>query len=215
LNAENEHLARPFRGIVADANPRNRDFVLIGRDLDESQPLWKMEDKVFVPRTAVQLAALVYPLLRISETLVFVDRHFGPENVRYRTVFRELMKASITGRRRDPTSLVYFTGTAATNEFFLDTCRDELPRNIPAGISVRLAKLAERQGGEKFHNRYVLTERGGISLGTGLDAGPAGQTDDAYLLAQEQYLRRRNDYMGVTPSFDLVCDVTVNGTARR
>jgi hypothetical protein len=215
VNAENEHIARPFQAIVAETNPRNRDFVLVGRDLDESQPSWKAGDKIVVPRNPTQLAAIVYPLLRVSETLVFVDRHFGPENGRHRQVFRELMKASIAGRARDPMSVVYFTGTSATNQFFLDTCRDELPRYIPSGLSVRLAKLAERLGSEKFHNRYVLTERGGISLGIGLDPGPAGQTDDAYLLGSEQYVRRWNDYMGVMPSFDLVCSITVNGIARR
>jgi hypothetical protein len=215
LNAENEHTARPFHAIIAETNPRNRDFVLLGRDLDESQQLWKAGDKPVVPRNPVQLAGLVYPLLRVSETLVFVDRHFGPENARHRQVFRELMKASIAGRGRDPMRVVYFTGTNATNQFFLDTCRDELPRYIPTGLSVRLAKLAERLGSEKFHNRYVLTERGGISVGTGLDTGPTGQTDDAFLLGTDQYIRRWNDYMGVLPSFDLVCDITLVGTARR
>lgn len=78
-----------------------------------------------------------------------------------------------------------------------------------------MAKLVERAGSEKFHNRYVLTERGGISLGIGLDTGPAGQTDDANLLEPDQYIRRWNDYMGVQPSFDLVCQINVTGTARR
>lgn len=215
LNAENEYGARPFRAIVAQDNPRNRDYVLIGRELDESDPLWKVAHGVIVPRTPVDLAALVQPLLRISETLVFVDRHFGPENARHRHVFEELMRASVAGRPRDPVSLVYFTGTAAVDQFFLDTCRDELPRRIPAGLTVRMAKLAERAGSEKFHNRYVLTERGGISLGIGLDPGPAGQTDDANLLEPDQHIRRWNDYMGVQPSFDLVCQINVTGTARR
>jgi len=215
LNAENEHVARPFRAVVAHENPRNRDFVLVASDMDETHPLWAVACGIVVPRTPAALAAAAKPLLQISETLVFIDRHFGPENARHRQVFEALLRAGTADRARDPRTITYFTGTPATNDFFLDTCRDELPRITPAGMTVRLAKLAERAAGEKFHNRYVLTERGGISLGTGLDSGQPGQSDDLNLLDRDQYVRRWNDYMGVTPSFNLVCDITVVGTARR
>jgi hypothetical protein len=150
LNAENEHLVRPFRAIVGQENPRNRDFVLVGHQLDESNPLWRVAHGVVINRTPAEIAAVVKPLLKISETLVFVDRHFGPENARHRQVFEALMGTCIAGRARDPRAVVFFTGTAATDQFFLDTCRDELPRIIPAGMSVRLAKLTERAGCKKF-----------------------------------------------------------------
>jgi hypothetical protein len=48
------------------------------------------------------LVAVVQPLLRISETLVFVDRNFGPENARHRQVFQAMMNACVAGRLREP-----------------------------------------------------------------------------------------------------------------
>jgi hypothetical protein len=214
-NAENEHFRIPFQAIIATENPRRRDFVVKGAELDEAQARWKVANSSVVERNPKALAAAVFPLLKVSETLVFIDPHFGPENGRYRKVFLELMKASVAGRVRDPNRVIYFTGTAAENGFLSQTCNDELPKITPNGLKVEVVKLAQRYAGEKLHNRYVLTERGGISLGTGLDTGEPGQTDDANLLSFDQYLHRWNDYMGVTPSFDTIFKIGVIGTARR
>ena len=53
------------------------------------------------------------------------------------------------------------------------------------------------------HNRYVLTDLGGVSLGIGLDADAAGETDDLLLLPQDRYVRRWAQYAEEDSSFYL------------
>jgi hypothetical protein len=73
-------------------------------------------------------------------------------------------------------------------------------------------KLVQRDGGQKLHNRYVFTEKGGISFGIGLDASDEVETDDVRLLDDALYAKRWKDYVGPECAFDLACEVTIVGT---
>jgi len=69
----------------------------------------------------------------------------------------------------------------------------------------------EKQGGEAFHNRYILTERGGIGFASGLDVKTADQTDDLSLCQPEVYKMRWNQFFGDQPAFDLKEDFEIAG----
>ncbi len=60
----------------------------------------------------------------------------------------------------------------------------------PGGASVEV--FLWRRGRESMHNRYVLTELGGVLMGAGFDepSGARDATDDAALLSREQYEHR-------------------------
>jgi hypothetical protein len=206
------HAVRAFRAIIARGNPRNQPFVLEGPYLNGGNPLWNVARDIDVPRTPEGIAGAVKVLLRISNDIVFVDPHFGPENARYRRTLRTLVAAAVSGRDTLPQRITYFTGTGAENQFFLDECQQRLPPLIPAATRVRFVKLVERDGGEKLHNRYVLSEKGGISFGIGLDEGKQGQTDDAQLLDEPLLQKRWGDYVGPLTAFDIACEVTILGT---
>lgn len=71
--------------------------------------------------------------------------------------------------------------------------------------------------GERLHERYVLTDRGGLKFGVGLDCGDHGETTPVDIL--EEHFRRDcwNDYQRVSPSggqsvFELVDSVEIRGT---
>jgi len=80
-----------------------------------------------------------------------------------------------------------------------------------------------RVGGETFHARYVLTERGGIRFDVGLDEGPVGETTDVTLLDTQLHITRWNDFQETdpaglprTPTFDKVDELLIsNGSATR
>ena len=78
-------------------------------------------------------------------------------------------------------------------------------RIIPAGHSLTVTVLQERESGENIHNRYVLTTLAGVAFGTGLDAadGEAGkfQSDDLCRLSSEQLLKRWGQYKTARGSF--------------
>ncbi len=63
-------------------------------------------------------------------------------------------------------------------------------------MRVLVRRLSERPDGERLHNRYILTDLGGVSFGIGLDDGNEGETDDVALMGREQYDRRWSQYGG-------------------
>jgi hypothetical protein len=80
-------------------------------------------------------------------------------------------------------------------------CREKLPAILPPGRSLTVTVLGQREGGQKIHNRYLLTKFFGASFGTGLDAADddqSGQTDDICRLSRDQLLERWGQYANRT-----------------
>jgi hypothetical protein len=215
-NAEREHDRKPFQAILARTNPRGRGEVLVGEDLEEgrSSARWAVARGATVPRQARDMAGAVRSMLCCCREVIFIDPHFGPESARYRRSLEAFLEVLIDGRAGTETLKVQVhTGVTATAVFFKDTCERELGRHIPAGLRVEFRRWVPRTGGEILHNRYILTELGGVIFAHGLDQGNSGETDDVNLLDREQYVRRWEQYLGDAPAFDLAEEpVIVVGT---
>jgi len=211
-NAEAEHKRRPFHAIVARANPNRNSAVLEVDDIDETNPLWKCRTEITVPRVARDMADAVGSLLRIGREIVFVDPYFSPDKPRYRNSLREFLCIVLADRIQvQPTRIEVHTSDRLGADWFADECKRLLPPLIPRGLSVRFVQWRQRQSGEKLHNRYILTDIGGVSFHSGLDEGEPGETDEISLMDAEAYRFRYDQYAGGSPAFDLVGDVVVQG----
>lgn len=210
-NAEAEHERRPFRAIVARLNARQQDFVLEGDNLTDNHPLWKGNTSPIVPRTVQEMAACVALLLRASKEILFIDPHFGPENARHRRPLEAFLAAILEQRCDEPPKKVEVHLSAKSeSKFFEDECKRRLPNIVPNGIKVRLVRWQQRDGGEKLHNRYILTDRGGVGLGVGLDDGTPGETDE-FKFFDDAVRERRWKQFTSEPAFDFVDDLIVEG----
>jgi hypothetical protein len=204
-NAEGEHGRVPFHAILAGSNPRGHGCVLVADDLDDAPPLWALCRGRSVTRTASEIAAAVASMLRTAEVVVFVDPRFGPENRRHRRPLREFLLALIDARPCESPQRIEVHCSAdggATEKFFRTECQRWLPSVVPLGLRVLLIRLRQRAGGERLHNRYILTDLGGVSFGVGLDEGDPGDSDDIHLHDRAQYEERWHQYAGDTPAFD-------------
>lgn len=56
------------------------------------------------------------------------------------------------------------------------------------------------------HNRYILTDLGGVSFSHGLDTGRDGETDDIHRLDLDQYIYHCKQYNPTAPAFDQAAD---------
>ena len=79
--------------------------------------------------------------------------------------------------------LVYHTARSAPIDYFREMCQKHIPGLLPKGLRLRF----HRWNGGELHNRYVLTERGGVMFGTGLDEGDSPPEDVVSLLDDETY----------------------------
>ncbi|WP_147443895.1 hypothetical protein [Corallococcus sicarius] len=78
----------------------------------------------------------------------------------------------------------------------LAVCERRLGPLLQSGVSIRALALGKGGAGVKMHNRYVLTEVGGLAVQTGLDQNARGtrQTDDLTVLSKEQHAARWSEF---------------------
>jgi hypothetical protein len=209
-NAEQEHGKQAFHAILSAENPRNHCHVLREQDLDESVPLWNIPDQRTIQRNATEMANTLEPIFRIAKKLVFVDPYFDSAKKTAVNALKAYLHHCKT--LPDYPEIIFFTKDNG-NCNFQQECEQKLANLIPIGKKITLAYCAAQSGSDGLHNRYVLTDRGGVSLGWGLDEGSAGQTDDVGLLAQAVYAQRWDQYCGAIPTFTKQKEFIIAGSA--
>jgi hypothetical protein len=214
-NAENEYMRRPFAGILAMQNARGHPAVLGAGQLDASSPRWARATGVSPARTPEALALALAAMLTNCRQLHLIDPHFGPENARHRRVLEAFM-----GIVRDNGLTLDLVRVHCSDKSTLDFFEQEaakMAERLPRGVSIEFVRWRKKAGGDALHNRYVLTDIGGVSLGAGLDAGAAGETDDLILLPRAQYDLRWAQYVGGSGAFECADQpstiVGINGRA--
>ena len=82
-----------------------------------------------------------------------------------------------------------------------DTARN-LPRLLPPRSRVTLRCWKERVGGARLHNRYLLTDIGGVQFGDEIEVGDPGHEDRVSILDEPSLVRLWNHHTGTPPGFD-------------
>lgn len=199
-NGEREYDRKPFAGILAKENPRTHEAVLLGDYLSPTDARWARSPGATACRTPEGLATALTAMLINCRVLHLVDPHFGPENARHRRVLEALMEVLAT--HGTCPELVRVHCLAKSTLDFFEREATKMASRLPPGITIEFRRWKQRDGGDRLHNRYVLTDLGGVSLGIGLDDGAQGETDDLLLLPQEQYVRRWAQYAEEDGSYD-------------
>lgn len=213
-NAEREHGRKPFRAIIAASNPRNHPAVLVGERVGPDASQWACSRGTTIARSPAALAGALASMLVHSRELHLVDPHFGFENRRHRTVLEALMNV-LADHEIVPERVCIHCSGKATLAFFEAEAKAMAPQ-LPSTITLEFVRWKQRMGKDRLHNRYVLTDLGGVMLGTGLDAGAAGETDDLALLDRAQYTLRWAQYARNDGTFEEVdVPAPVRGTKPR
>ena len=219
-NAEDEHEERPFHAILAKENPRSKDFVLEGDDVEDDTPRFKIEGNITIPRSARKIATLVAPVLQHAEEILLIDSNFGPENFRHRHLMKKFLAAAISGRGTSPLKRVeiHLKEKAIKNKkqaaaFFRSQALEKLPHLIPECMNVRLVRWSDGDSNDRFHNRFILTDRGGLQFGDGLEAGKGKDQISLFGKNTETYLHLRKLYARDSSTLDFIDEVEIVGTS--
>jgi hypothetical protein len=162
--------------------------------------LWNIQRSRQVRRVAADMAGTVKTLLSMSKTVLFIDRNFSPKDRGFRVALEAFLLALLDRNKKWQARLIeYHTGDRIAPSDFRDLCNGWLPSIIPSGMQMRLVRWRFHD----LHNRYVLTDLGGIQFGQGLDqAGDTDQQEDVVSLldktVSEQFLQ---DFIGPTPKY--------------
>jgi hypothetical protein len=198
-NVVEQHAITPFHAVIACEGTLPDGKLLVAKDIDETTPLWRVPRESKVPRQAPDLARHLSPLLQISSRIRFVDKLFDPESHRgkWRPMLAHCLTAAVDGGRALEV-VEYHTVITGDRRPSLDVlkerCRARLPAVLPPGVRIRVVfwrlphdpdSAEPGKYKELLHARYVLTNRGGYRVETGLDVGTPGQNQDVSLLDEQ------------------------------
>ena len=217
-NAEKEHCRHQFSAILATRNPKDNKHVLLDEEIgDWPEEIWGTRCQNTVQRQPTEMAQILSPLLHKSQDIIFIDPYFRAIKKDFRDMLQVFLQEAVrypafSKKQRVEVHVSADYDKASSAVEFCSQCQRELPQMIPKELLVKFKRWKQRQGGEKIHNRYILTNLGGVSFGIGLNAGKDGETDDLNLLSHDQYWKRWQQYAGDNPEFDLEQEFVIAGT---
>lgn len=179
--------------------------VLLADDLDELQPLMCVPHDCAVPRDAASLSAAMKEMLRFGLRILFVDPFYDPFNACYKSTFRECL-GIIRSLNPDASCEIHYRyhDDKPAPDALEREAAHLFPGVVPADMKVTIFCWREKAGGEDFHARYLLTERGGIAVDAGFSAEGNHQTTDMHLMSYDLSQEKLKAFSRGAKYYDLV-----------
>lgn len=207
-NALSEDKRYPFYAIFARSNPNNIDQIICEEDVDA--PVchkWDVPQGITTLRTPQEMAGSIEMMLSLCRWVKFIDPYLSIPNKRQRDALFEYFQ--VLGSQRPvgpPQEIEIHTRNNGASQ---EGLKDIYERIIPYGLKILIYQWQEKDFNQKLHNRYILTDLGGVSFQHGLDAGIEGETDDICRLGKEQYELRYKQYCNESNTFEKANDPLV------
>ncbi len=221
---EIEHEQRPFRAILSINNPRANPFVIKSCSLlHEGHELWNIPDLNSISRTSEDIANGARPVLQFCKKAVFIEPYYSPDKTAIHntleSLFGSIWNQRIAGSDPEVQLQTKLDNDANQEEAlkFISNCEPYLSKIIPLDKKVTLTIKKNKTNQQRFHNRYILTESIGLGLPSGLTgmSNTSNETDDIYILSQQQHKERWMQYVNCTPSpFELLAQKSIFGLKR-
>jgi hypothetical protein len=208
-HATAEHAVRPFHAIVASNPPAGSADVIdesVMQRLNDTR--WHLPTIKPARKTAGELASLLAPILGHANEILIVDPYFDAADASYRDVLRALVLRAIAGRNpaRVWPKFVLITGVDdrkrgagqipqaqqnlnVANAKYGDAQRC-LPNELPVGVEMACYCISGLIQGDRFHNRFVLSDFAGALCPYGVEELGEEVFDDITPLHQGQYEKR-------------------------
>ena len=229
IAATSEHAAFPFGGIVVRTSATRQPYLVAADQIaDEVFPAWTPPAPP-VARRPRELANALAPVLRCATQLRFVDPYFDADVAAFFDPMREYLLVAQNRRsvgdlriqihfavsRDDVGQLARIRGQRVSEEevakIRLDACDRRIRPILHPGVTLRAFAWGEGPRGERMHNRYLLTDVGGIAVQHGLDRSAVPETDDLTVLSKEQYEERWAEYSAEGAVRRLIADCRFAG----
>jgi len=172
-NAIATHRIWPFRAIITDEYTGCEECVLENGLSLLTHDYWQAAPSVTVIRKAPNMVDIIRPIIENARQIVLVDRNFrlvdpsGHPAIRYKSVLLEFLNA-IANKQHGPSinTVFYHVGDKYISSAELQRqCELYLKKEIPAMITLKFVIWPW----DELHDRYLLTDIGGLDFGQGLD----------------------------------------------
>lgn len=185
-----EHAHRPFRGIICKKKPTGCAEALTPDNCDDDNPLFKVSRSRDVNRVADEISAALFFLLAPATEIDVVDPFFDlrPSKGDFLGPIAALLaKLSTAGFSNKTLRIHYRTHNSRPPDHMVAKDAPDLTAGlIPPGFKLQLFEWAEIEGGKDLHDRFFLTNFGGIQIGIGPAAAAEGK-DTTFTLLDDDH----------------------------
>ncbi len=219
----NEHRVRPFHAIFVSERPsESPPEVITEKDIDNlHDKRWYLPTIKTTPKSSEQIAESLLPFLRGARKLILVDPYFDPEVTRFKDTLTAMVNKitkfrNVTGLP----DLIIITSAEqkhklSEGEFTLiqknnvagnlyRKAEDHLAKLIPNNWNISFIVTSEVCGGDASHNRYLLSDIGGVVIPFGADDFTRNPTlnvdDDIVLMPKGMFDKRWQQYSKFDPA---------------
>jgi hypothetical protein len=232
-----EHIRQPFHAIMTTTGDGVECREVITPEVLDNlrDSRWYLPTIGATTKSAEELAAAIEPMLRRAKYIVLVDPYFDAADARYQASFSALIQAACRARGVGTSlpAITVMTGIEQKHkrhegEFTREAmarvannlcvkAQREIPKLVPRGMRLDFYCLKHPDAGDPLHNRYVLTDIGGVIAPYGLADYKPGEThgakDDLTPMPKGMYVDRHRQYVNKV-GIDTVLDpIRIEGPA--
>ncbi len=177
-NAINFHSALPFDGIISNSSSTINcvcDYASFNID---TNPIFDTSSSYRIRRTETDMAEAVKQFLRQAREIHFVDPHFEKLHPRHLRPLKKFLTTIFSRINNVPVSCIYYhTGDSNLDASRIQSAinREILPL-LPIGAHIDFVRWSVTN----MHNRFILTDIGGVQFGIGLDDDDLGRNGNLY-----------------------------------
>lgn len=204
-----EDSREPFYALLS-SSPLQSVRCLTPDTMYSPESIWKHPRQINVARTYESCSLLLRDLFRLAKDKIVIVDSFGWNQKAIEFIGR-LIGDVFAGRVYSglPEIVLYYKqrrdgGTPSASHVKAEI--ESRMRDIPLPISFRVYELAEIEGEDVFHNRCILTELGGVSLGHGIDIPETPTHTDELTLLERSIYDKKWAQFGENLSFDVVSE---------
>jgi len=177
----------PFSAVISESSSVDPLDTYSLSDLFHTAPAcWNAPTQIMVKRSASDIVDALMPLLCISRHIILIDRHIYPGNTRSLRVLRELIKRSDLFNFGRGIKKIQIHSSNHRMDYQQSLEQHLLP-HLPSDFEVSASlwpKAVE-------HDRFLVTEVGGIDLGEGFNEQNKQDTDEVKLSLVSHDIRKR------------------------
>ncbi|WKZ70022.1 MAG: hypothetical protein QY331_01985 [Melioribacteraceae bacterium] len=165
IKADELYSTHKHNGIISNKNPNSKPHIKSIDEL-ESWEEFNTSDCSRVKREAEEMSGCAAPLLYGSSQIHFVDPYFqmlGDKHIRPLEVFIKQVFGNL--RSNNNVELYYHTGDSVLGGNIELKLKPIFERLLPKKTTIKIVRWPDNS----LHNRFILTDIGGISFGIGLD----------------------------------------------
>jgi len=208
---------KPFRAIIARTNLQRKNKILCLEKMgDWPNDFWRANSSYQITKNAESFAVTLAPFLHNSKDFFLIDPYFSANKKEWQEPLKLMLQEFIKYKDSQEKFCIeiHISGGDKRNEtgdfikkVFMD---NRFKRILPQNIGLKVKRWRQIPGKERFHDRFLFTDIGGVRSSAGFDEVPGKATTGLEILTGEAYAGVYRKYLGKTPEFELECEFTVS-----